>query len=69
MTLDESIDGLTKLNSSEIDFYVEPSLVEFLSDRGSINVDFVTHEGRAGFTVSVGGGCADSGCEGCPPAG
>jgi Fe-S cluster assembly iron-binding protein IscA len=69
MTLDESIDSLSMLNSSEIDFYVDPSLVEFLTDRGTINIDFVTHEGRSGFTVTVGGGCAESGCEGCSPAG
>ncbi len=69
MTLDESIDNLSKLNSSEIDFYVDPSLVEFLTDRGAINVDFVTHEGRSGFTVTVGGGCAESGCGGCSSAG
>ena len=69
MTLDESVDGLSKLSDSGIDFYLDPKLVEFIAGKGSIEIDFVTQGNQSGYTITFGGGCAQSGCEGCSSAG
>jgi len=67
MTLDESIDGLKKFESDGIDFYLEPKLVEFLTEQGKINIDFVSHQGRQGYRITVGNGdgCSSGSCGGC----
>ena len=66
MTLDESTDGLTKVESDGLDFYLDPNLVSFLRDQGEVHIDYVTVGNRSGYTVRVGtGDCSDHGCSGC----
>ena len=70
MTLDESTDGLTKFETDGINFYLEPKLVEFLNGQGNINIDFVSHQGRQGYRITVGDGdgCSSGSCGGCASA-
>ncbi|MDH4156407.1 MAG: hypothetical protein OEW00_03925 [candidate division Zixibacteria bacterium] len=65
MTLDESVDGLSKFESDGINFYMDPALAEFLAERGNINVDYVDHGGQTGYTIKVGDSETCGGCTGC----
>ena len=64
MTLDESIEGLKKLESNGINAYIDNDLAGNLLSIGKINIDFVKPQfGRAGYTITVGekkdcGGCS-----------
>lgn len=64
MALDESIDGLEKLESNGIEAYIDPGLKEFLQQFKGINVDYIQRGSMAGFAVSVGGGsdCSSGSC-------
>ena len=64
MTLYESTDGLEKLESNGITTYIDPKLLEYLSNVGNINVDFIsTPDGRSGYAVQVGEkSCGDCQC-------
>jgi hypothetical protein len=67
MALDESVDGLEKLESNGVEAYIEPGLKEFLAQFEQINVDYVSQMGRSGFSISVGkgGGCSPDACSSC----
>jgi len=55
MTLDESIEGLQKLESNGINAYIDNNLASSLASMGKINIDFVKPQfGRAGYTITVG---------------
>jgi hypothetical protein len=64
MALDESVNGLEKLESNGIEAYIDPGLIEFLKQYGDITVDFVEREvGKGGYLVKVGkGGDCGGGC-------
>ncbi|MBD3403915.1 hypothetical protein GF420_13565 [candidate division GN15 bacterium] len=64
LALDESVDGLEKLENNGVATYIEPGLKEFLSQFEGVLIDHVTMGGRSGFIVKVGGAgeCGDSGC-------
>lgn len=69
MALDESTDGLERMESNGIEAFIEPKLKEFLSQYGSINIDFVDQITGKGFTIRAGepgatdcGSCSGS-CE------
>lgn len=65
MALDESIDGMEKMESNGIVAYIEPRLKEFLSQYGSINIDFVDQITGKGFTIRAGEPSGDCGsCSG-----
>ena len=67
MALEESIDGLEKIEANGVSAYIDPNLKAFLNQFGSINVDFIQREvGSSGFTIKVGSG--DSGCSSCGSA-
>ncbi|HDS01704.1 MAG TPA: hypothetical protein ENO22_13230 [candidate division Zixibacteria bacterium] len=67
MALDESTDGLTKLESNGINVYIDPRLKEHLGKFGDINVDFVTNPmGQSGYMIKIGSeDCSEGGCSGC----
>jgi len=66
MALDESIDGLKKLNSNGVTAYIDPKLAEYISQLGDINIDFITNERGSGYTIRVGDiDCSHKGCESC----
>ena len=54
MALDESTDGLEKLDSNGISAFIDPKLLEYLKKIGNINIDFLTNEYGSGYTVRVG---------------
>jgi Fe-S cluster assembly iron-binding protein IscA len=66
LTLDESVDGLEKLESNGISAWIDPGLVEFLKQYGEINVDYVERDfGQGGYVVSIGkpgASCGDCSC-------
>lgn len=65
MTLDESIEGLQKLESNGINAYIDNDLAGNLTTMGKINIDFVKPQfGRAGYTITVGEkkDCGDCSC-------
>jgi len=68
MALDESVDGLEKLESNGITAYIDPRLKDQLGKFGDIQVDFITNQmGQSGYTIKIGegGDCSSGGCEGC----
>ena len=66
MALDESVDGLEKLESNGIEAYIDPGLREFLEQFEQITVDYVSRGQMSGFAISVGSGgggsCGSGGC-------
>jgi hypothetical protein len=72
MALDESTDGLEKLDSNGIIVYVDPRLKEHLVKFGEVKVDYITDQGgKSGYTISIGDsscGPESGGCEGCSSA-
>jgi hypothetical protein len=64
MTLDESVEGLERLDSNNITAYIDGQLHENLSKMGDIYVDFITNPtGQSGYMVTI--GRPGQGCEGC----
>lgn len=62
LALDESVDGLEKLEHNGIETYIEPGLKEFLTQFEAISIDHVTIGGRSGFVVKAGAGCDSGSC-------
>lgn len=66
MALDESVDGLEKLESNGVEAYIDPGLREFLVQFEQITVDYISRDGMSGFAVTVGkndgSGCGTGGC-------
>jgi hypothetical protein len=65
LALDESVNGLEKLESNGVEAYIDSGLKEFLTQYGEINIDFAERSvGGGGYLVSVGkesncgGGCS-----------
>ncbi len=64
MTLDESVEGLEKLDSNNITAYIDGKLHKDLSELGDIMVDYTTNEmGQSGYMVTL--GKPGQGCDGC----
>lgn len=54
MALDESIDGLEKLESGGIAAYIAPELKEYLGPDAQIEVEYVTREwGGSGLVIRL----------------
>jgi Fe-S cluster assembly iron-binding protein IscA len=62
MALDESIDGLEKLESNGITTYIDPNLYQQLSVSGDINIDYVDEPMRKGFHIGFGSCGSGGGC-------
>jgi Fe-S cluster assembly iron-binding protein IscA len=64
MALDESTEGLDKIESNGICAYIDPRLNEYISQIGDIKIDYITNETGSGYTIRVGevtcdkGGCS-----------
>lgn len=65
MALDESTDNLEKLESNNIDAFIDPKVMQNLAQYGDIKIDFVTRPEGSGYMISVGNGDCPSGCKGC----
>ena len=73
MTLDESIEDLDKLESNGITAFIDPKVLVYLEQFGSINIDYVSQNGQSGYMVKVGtascgpdsGDAGGGGCSGC----
>ena len=68
MALEESVDGLVKLESDGVTAYVEETFSKYLEGQGGIHIDHVSPEsGRGGgYTVTVGSaGSCGSGTFSC----
>ena len=65
MTLDESVDGLSKLEADGLTAFIEPNLLEYVRQIGEIFIDFVDRPGQRGaYTIMIGNGdgCSDGSC-------
>lgn len=64
MALEESTDGLEKLESNSIVAYIDPRLKLHLQQFGEIKVDFITNQmGQSGYRISFGEDpCASGNC-------
>ena len=63
MALEESVDGLVKLESSGVIAYVEETFSKYLEGLGGIHIDHVSNESDGGgFAVTVGsaGSCGSN---------
>ncbi len=61
MTLDESTDGMEKLESNGVSAYIDPDLYRNLSQRGNIYIDYGTDRfGMTGFSISIKKNASDS---------
>ena len=67
MTLDESVDGLERLESEGLTAYIDPNLLEYVRQMGEIYIDSVDRPGRrTAYSIMIGGagGCSDGTCSG-----
>ena len=65
MALEESTDGLDKVESNSITLYLDNKLREFLEQTGTVTIDFQSYpSGGGGYMITVGGGCDTSSCGG-----
>lgn len=66
MTLDESVDGLEKLEADGLTAYIDGNLLEYVKQMGQIYIDTVDRPGqRTAYTIMIGdgtGGCSDGSC-------
>ncbi len=64
MALEESIEGLEKLESNGISAYLDTELKGLLARLGNITIDFIkTAYGASGYSVTVGDkSCSSGGC-------
>lgn len=65
MALDESTDGLEKLESNGVEAWIDPRLKEAISQLGEISIDYIERDwGPSGYSISVGtcGDCSSGGC-------
>jgi len=63
MALDESIDGLEKIESSGIAAYIAPELKEYLGSDAQIEVEYVTRDwGGSGLVIRLANQSGDCGC-------
>jgi len=66
MALEESIDGMERLESNGIIAYVEPNLKEFIKQYGKITIDFIKNMfGNGGYTITIGNQNCSGGCGTC----
>ena len=65
MALEESIDGMEKLESNGITAWIDSKLKGFVAQLGKITVDYRKDAvGGGGYVLTTGDGCS-GGCEGC----
>lgn len=62
MTLEESVDGLEKIENNEIVAYVDATLVTMLNGKDKINIDYINQGGRHGYSITIGDGCSPDSC-------
>lgn len=62
MTLEESVDGLERIENNDIVAHVDSTLSDMLNGTGRRNIDYVDQSGRRGYTVTMGDGCPPNSC-------
>ena len=65
MALEESIDGLEKLESNGVTAWIDPRVNEYVDKLGDINIDFIDDGTRRGFVMTAGKSSDGSGCGDC----
>ncbi len=55
MALEESVDGMEKMEVNSISIYIDKQLREFIAQNGKINIDFQEYpSGGGGYLITVG---------------
>ncbi len=64
LALEESTDGMEKLESNGITAYVDPNLKQMLKQFGGVVIDYISNAYQgSGFSIRVGNsGCGSGGC-------
>jgi Fe-S cluster assembly iron-binding protein IscA len=65
MTLEESVDGLEKLESNGVTAWIDPRVHEYVGQMGDINVDFIDDGTRRGYILTAGKSSDGKDCDGC----
>lgn len=66
MGLEDTTEGLEKLESNGIQAYLDPKLNDYLKAIGDIKIDYVSSNQGEGYTIKVGDmSCDKSGCSCC----
>jgi hypothetical protein len=65
MTLEESIDGLDRLESNGVIAWIDPKVNAYVAQLGDINIDFVDDGSRRGYVLTTGKSGDGSNCDGC----
>ena len=66
MALEESIDGMEKLQSNGITAWIDTKLKTFLVQQGKITVDYRRDDfGGGGYILTAGDKDCSGGCSGC----
>ncbi len=66
MALEESIDGMEKLESNGVTAWIDSKLKTFLVQAGKITVDYREDPtGRGGYVLTTGDQDCSGGCSGC----
>ena len=65
MTLEESIDGMEKLESNGVIAWIDPKVKEYVGQLGDINIDFVDDGTRRGYVIAAGKSADGKDCGGC----
>lgn len=65
LALEESIEGLKKLESNSIEAFLDENLIEFLNQNGRVTIDYSQYPyGGGGYRITVGEEGCGSGCGG-----
>ncbi|MBI5266789.1 MAG: hypothetical protein HY851_06105 [candidate division Zixibacteria bacterium] len=65
MTLEESIDGLDKLESNGVTAWIDPKVNQYVGQLGDINIDFIDDGTRRGYVLTAGKSGEGKDCGGC----
>ena len=66
MALEESIEGLDKIESNNITAYIDPKLKEYIEQLGTVTIDYISNAMGGGYRIMIGDGgdCSSGGCGG-----
>ena len=65
MALEESIDGLEKMESNGVTAWIDKKLKDFVTKLGRLTIDYRRDEHGGGYVLTAGDGDCSGGCDHC----